>query len=331
MAHRFFVSGNDVKSSDVAEALDDCGAEDVSAVPGEHDEVSGVMATYEGDLITNKALAKALKDVTGETGYNIVALPDTDDGPGRYPVAPLASQYEVRIKLPGNTASELKERGYRLIAFKAVQSSARGGKPTVWFTLDAQRFGPLLKVSWAENYSGYVSLDTIVPGGLVTASASAPANLGQVVVIEDAQKLTVKGGSRPQAISLYNKTDIEYTCGIAQKTPDGESKPMCALPVEGGHLGHIAPIQRILLVFATEKVNTGTVITQAVGPGLIVDLTTANVREVTYQRGSNWSWGGYSWGTAVEPLDPIVDKMIEVDTTSEIESSVQARSLVSAR
>ena len=71
----------------------------------------------------------------------------------------------------------------------------------------------------------------------------------------------------------------------------------------------IVPIEKVLLMFATEAVNTGTVIEKAYSEGVLIDLTSEQTRKVTFGINSGWDWGGEPWGTVVdenEALSPIL-------------------------
>ena len=114
----------------------------------------------------------------------------------------------------------------------------------------------------------------------------------------------------PVAITIYNNVPSEFTCGISQKVDSGVS-PLCAFPIYNGMTELFVPVEKVLLMFATTPVNTGTVIIQAYAPGMIVELTGVSEREVSYDLDTLWSWGGASWGTPVDNGEDLVPLLIE--------------------
>lgn len=50
-------------------------------------------------------------------------------------------------------------------------------------------------------------------------------------------------------------------------------EPLCALPLYGKQLNAMPPIQKVMLTFATNQVNTGTVIDKAYSQSILIDLT----------------------------------------------------------
>ena len=65
------------------------------------------------------------------------------------------------------------------------------------------------------------------------------------------------------------------------------------------------------MMFATDQVNTGTVIFKAFSTSLMVDLTADNVRNVGFDINTGWSWGGFSWGREYPPNADLVPLLIE--------------------
>jgi len=90
-----------------------------------------------------------------------------------------------------------------------------------------------------------------------------------------------------------------------------EATPLCAFPLFGNNMDVIIPIEKVLLMFSTTPVNTGTVIEQSYGSGLLIDLTAENHRSVGYDINKGWSWGGYSWAQSVPPSAELVPLLIE--------------------
>ncbi len=228
-------------------------------------------------------------------------------------LAPLAATtYTVKITMDADTATGLYNSKYSLYAFKAVTTAVAGGKPTVWF--QTMKYSTKTNISWQVQYQAYTSSTEIQPGVTIDASFIENINLGQLLTINSgAGTGVVTGGGSPGTISIYNTTNVDFTCGIAQSANGADGQPMCAFPLIGTEKDVIAPIEKVLLMFATQTVNTGTVIEKAYGPGVLIDLTgaPANMREVSYKRSFGWDWGGYAWASSTEPNQDLVPLLID--------------------
>lgn len=235
-----------------------------------------------------------------------------------------ATQYEIDIKMSPDTVTKLDDGKYSLYAFKAVQATQSGGAPLVWFQLNS--YSTETNLVWSVQYQAYTSTNTIVSNGEVSASFSVDIDLGQVLNVQEGGIGDVTTNGTAQAISVYNKTDGQFTCGIAQLAADGQTNPLCAFPLYGNQLDVIAPIEKVLLMFSTEAVNTGTVIEQTYSVGVLIDLTSANRRSVSYDINKGWSWGGFSWGLQVPPNQLLAPLLIE-SAASSAGAAVEVHSL----
>jgi len=211
--------------------------------------------------------------------------------------------------------------------FKAVQSQQGGGAPLVWF--QTQKYSATTKVQWEVQYQAYASRDQIIPHGQVTASDAKNINLGQSVDVTSGGILDTPKSSPPDtAISLINVTQEPYTGGISV-VQDGAAKPICAFPLYGQQMDVIAPIEKVLLMFSTTPINTGTVIEQAYSSGIFVDLTAQNQRSVSFDVNKGWDWGGFGWAKAVLPNEQLVPLLIDSNPSS-AGTPVKRRSLTAA-
>jgi hypothetical protein len=222
-----------------------------------------------------------------------------------------ATSYEIDITMSAATVTALVNGNYNMYGFKAVQAAQGGGAPLVWFQLPNTGYSTLTKVMWAVQYQAYTSNSSIISGGEVDASFAAAIDLGQTLNVQAGGIGDVTSGGPAQAISVYNTTKTQFTCGISQEAADGSTNPMCAFPLYGQQLDVIAPIEKVLLTFSTLPVNTGTVIEQAYAPGILVDLTSSNQRSVSYDINEGWSWGGYSWAQSVAANEDLIPLLIE--------------------
>lgn len=220
-----------------------------------------------------------------------------------------ATQYNITINMSDDTVIKLLNGGFKLYAFKAVQTSQGGGLPTVWFTSDT--FQAATEVTWEEKYQAYVSRSQIVPGGRIVASSAYPIDFGQTLEVGPGGTGTVTGQVKPSLpIFIENTVNTEYTCGISQ-LHDGKYTPLCALPLYGQNTVTVRPIERVLLMFATSQVNTGTVIEQSFSSGALIDLTTDVSREVTFEINQGWGPSRASWLTLVPSRTALDELLIE--------------------
>ena len=88
---------------------------------------------------------------------------------------------------------------------------------------------------------------------------------------------------------------------------------MCAFNLYGNSLDVIAPIEMVLFMFASDQINTGTVIEKAFSQGLLIDLTGApnNTRTVSFDINKGWEWGGERWATKVPPSSKLIPLLIQ--------------------
>ncbi|HEV7885180.1 MAG TPA: hypothetical protein VGO81_16525 [Solirubrobacteraceae bacterium] len=223
---------------------------------------------------------------------------------------PEATEYSVDISMDENTLDALSDGNFVLYGFKAVKTSGVGA-PLVWF--QTMQFALDTHVAWTEQYQAYTSLSQIIPNGKIVATNSYDIDLDQTLNVTSPKgsgSIDTLHGT-PLAISIYNETDTQFTCGISQSNPEGGVTPMCAFPLYGGNLDVIAPIEQILLMFSSMPVNTGTVIEQAYSRGIIIDLTGDNARTVSYDINEGWSWDSAPWASQVKANQDLVPLLIQ--------------------
>lgn len=219
----------------------------------------------------------------------------------------MATKYEIDISLSSPTIAALKTQGFSLYAFKAVQSTVQGGAPLVWFKTDD--FLPSTKVVWQEQYQAYISSSQIIAGGSVNAQNAIDMDLGNTAEVDQYGLLNSTSGGTEAAISVLNQSPHPWTTGISQVT-NGEANPMCAIPLNGNMMDVVAPIERVLLTFATNTVDTGTVQYKCFSSGALIDLTAVQTRGLTFDINQGWSWGAGTWATSVLPNASLVPLLI---------------------
>jgi len=223
----------------------------------------------------------------------------------------MATNYQVNISMSVDSANALRNGNYYMYGFKAVAASQGGGAPLVWF--QSQTYSTSTNVEWETQYQAYTSSSAIIPNGQITASFSDDIDLNQTLqVTSDTGTGTVVASGTQSAISILNQTSSPFTCGISE-VYEGQANAMCAFPLYGNGMDVIAPIEKVLLTFATKQVNTGTVIEKAYSQGFLIDLTGApsNTRDVFFDINQGWSCGGCTWAEQVPPNANLSPLLIE--------------------
>lgn len=216
--------------------------------------------------------------------------------------------YQISIQMDPSTVSALMQGGYQLYGFKAVRTTANGASPLVW--LSTNRLSTQTAVSWMDEYQAYISNNQIIPNGRIMPMASYGIYPGQTLQVQNGGIGQVINSGTPGAISILNQSMMQFTCGISQFI-NGMPSPNCALPLYGNFMNVVTPVEKVMLMFSSMSVNTGTVVYQAFRPGLLIDLTSSNSRTVTFDINTGWSWGGYSWGQAVAPNTNLLPLLIQ--------------------
>jgi hypothetical protein len=229
--------------------------------------------------------------------------------PYRLTLTPEATQYSVDISMDDESVRALAGGNFVLYGFKAVKTSAAGA-PLVWF--ETRQFGRRTEIGWTERYQAYTSPSQIIPNGRILAANSYDIDLDETLHVTSSRGSGSVDTRRSmaQAISISNETNTQFTCGISQSNPEGGVTPMCALGLYGGMGDVIAPIEQVLLMFSAMPMSTGTVITRAPSLGIVIDLTDANARSVSYDVNAGWSWGGAPWARQVAAQEDLVALLI---------------------
>ena len=236
--------------------------------------------------------------------------------------------FQVEIQMSAATVTAMVNSGFYLYGFKAVQSSDLAGRPLVWLRM--QSYFTITSINWAEQYEAYISTSPLSTNEQISVGSSAAIALGQTWQIQSGGVGTVTSGGPSTAISILNTTDTELTCGVSE-TLNGAASPLCAFPLYGNTLDVISPIEKILLMFCTSLIEAGTVVGQSgssdssasyvfgapgsLSSGILIELTAANQRCVSFDSNEGWSWGEYSWAQQVLPTSDLVSLLIEAPGT----------------
>lgn len=234
--------------------------------------------------------------------------------------------YRVIITMSDDTVRDLAGSGFYLYAFKAVRSSDQAGRPLVWSR--RRNYSLNTVIEWPAQYEVYTSNSPIEPNQQVFVGFSTEVELGQTLNVEQSGIGVVTIDGSPGNISIFNLTNSQFTCGISQMD-DGAVNPVCAFPLYGGNLQLITPLEKVLLVFSTLLLSTGTVmqsgysldipdpddsmIAAAISPCILIDLTNApdDERKVSYDINDGWHWNEFTWASEFPPNEDIVQLLIE--------------------
>jgi hypothetical protein len=202
--------------------------------------------------------------------------------------------YSVSIKMDEATVNGLSRGSFSLYAFKAVSSAAGDGRPTVWAS--TATYSTNTTIDWTENYYAYASLNEVKNGVKFGASDTKQIDLGQTLMVA----ANAIGSVDPMvgidgSICVHNTTSTPFSCGLAQPSPlaSGPS-PVCAFPLYGHNTDVITPLQKVALMFASQPLATGSVVEQAFGQCLLVDLTGTTYMNLSYDLNGGWKWPGNS-------------------------------------
>ncbi len=231
----------------------------------------------------------------------------------------MATPYEIAVTMTGDTVNALNNGNYKLVGFKSVQTDTGGGIPVVWFT--STTFATTTKVQWLEQYQGYTTYESAIPGGSVTGDNAYNMNLGEKLVIDStAGTGEVYSGGAGNFITIENISGVPFVSGISQEVtdPNGTStaNPMCAFNLYGTTTLQIAPIEEVLLMFATTSLNTGSVVYNAFTTGVLVNLTASSQRSVAFDINTGWNWGKASWGQSVSNNADLAPLLIDTPSSN---------------
>jgi hypothetical protein len=207
------------------------------------------------------------------------------------------------------TYTSLNRSKFYLYGFKAVRGTDAGARPLVWFRIDPGLIMQNTRISWSNRYQAYISGNKIVSDMTIFMGTPKDIEPGQVWKVGDQ---CYQNPQAPTAISIENRTGVEYTCGISQGSNNGNPAPYCAYPLYGNSSQVITPINQVLLTFSTKNIKPGTVIDSsysirglsnvkaAIIPGILIDLTGVSEREVSFDINKGWDYHGGTWGEKVD-------------------------------
>jgi len=217
-------------------------------------------------------------------------------------VTSATQNYQVTITVSNETLEGLSAGGFSLCALKAIATTAGGGQPVLWRV--TKQFANSMAIQWSSQVQAYISST----GTSVTVTSSIGIDYGQILSVASGE---LAGGGLAEAMSILNDTTKQYTCGLSYDS-GGQPSPIAAFPLYGNMMDAFAPIEQVLLMFTTYPAVPGQVLLRAYAQGLLIDLTPATERAVSFDINSGWSWGGQPWGQTIPPNTLLTPLLIQL-------------------
>jgi hypothetical protein len=196
----------------------------------------------------------------------------------------------ITITLSQQTIAGLLDGKYRLLAFQAVNTVAPGAMPLVWY--QTTHFTTSTVVSWSDAFMAYASQSQISSYAVIQMDSEDSIALGDTVAIETGFLMQPQPGGQAGAVSIINQDPRPCTAGIGQAAAGAPSSPICAVPLNSHAMAVIQPTNEIFLMFLPMAVPNGTVLTQAIFPGILVDFENQTTAEVGFSLDGAWSGKG---------------------------------------
>ena len=225
---------------------------------------------------------------------------------------------EVSIAMNTDTLAALSNSGFSLYGFKATGNSNLAGRPLIWLRMI--NYAATTIVNWTNQYEAYISNSPIVSNTGVIVGTSAGITPGETLQVGAGGSVAVLREGPPTSISIYNSTEQPFTCGLSQNQT-GTFTPFCAFSLNGNTVDVITPLEKVLFMFSTASVPTGTVIDQAfsyAGPGaytagILIDVNEDEPRSVSFDINEGWSWGAFNWGQQISTISSLLPILIDAD------------------
>ncbi|HEX2209650.1 MAG TPA: hypothetical protein VHG93_18360 [Longimicrobium sp.] len=151
-------------------------------------------------------------------------------------------------------------------------------------------------------------------GTVIDPAFSYPVQLGQALQVTgaDLSGEVVEVGGTPGAVAIINTTPAPFTCGIALLQPGGGSIPICAFPMLPNGDDLIVPLDTVFLMFSPLAEQEGELVERSFSAGLLIDMTDASSRSVTYDATTGvWSWADQAaWATPYPPNQELAPLLV---------------------
>lgn len=209
------------------------------------------------------------------------------------------NSYSVGISMSSQKRNEMNGK-YKLYVFRAVKGQGTG-KPVVWQRID--NIYNSMGVHFEGQCGAYIAAPDIT---FISGRTDVEIDLGQIMAVDAYGNPTILTGGPSDAILISNQSSKKFTCGISEYVSStGTFNPLCAFDLLEHYENVLAPIQRVLLIFATNVIETAMVVRQAMSDGIVIDLTKNNNRSVEYTDDGFWVPDSMDGTTRVKSQDPL--------------------------
>jgi len=147
----------------------------------------------------------------------------------------------------------------------------------------------------------------------ITACSSQVIALGQSMLVDNNGNTSVIAEGIKDAISIRNQGRHQWSCGISQRVTTLTPNPLCTMPLFGNSSHVIIPINKVFVSFASrELIKIGIPISQSVSTsGILVDLTSAERRDLKYDLNNGWKPTNQVWAKTVTVGSNLTQLLIE--------------------
>jgi hypothetical protein len=237
---------------------------------------------------------------------------------------------QVALTLETKSVQALTTSGQRLFVWKAVATSDVSTAPLIW---SVRTISPQMAVGYGPGLAAFTSTDDgVVEGRAISVGFQSPIAPGQRLVLakNGGGGGNVLYGGSSTAVTIENATGVEYLCGLMQtEMHAGAPSPCCATKLFGQGIETIGSADRLLFGFSSAPRLAGDYVRslqdadsaarrmgttgEAAGGSrlLLVDLSGADLRSVSYDSDRGWSWGGGVWASQVPAGRPLAATLIE--------------------
>jgi hypothetical protein len=198
----------------------------------------------------------------------------------------MATIYQISISLSSETIQQLQAGDYSLQVFKGIKCNQRGALPALWYS--DQQFTNTIELNWTDDFSGYISNQTLAPGTIVDIGNNIPVSLGSQITLEpDGSIMTTSGPD--SVVTVINEQNTPYICGFTQSLNGGIPSAICALPLFPQQPDVMAPYGTLVLAFSTGNLSPCTLVEHTATPSVTV-LLAAQAPSVSIAFDINYGW-----------------------------------------
>ncbi|MFC7328959.1 hypothetical protein [Marinactinospora rubrisoli] len=217
---------------------------------------------------------------------------------------PTLTTYAVNLSMSDQKHRDLLKQGFILYAFKAVKTDQPTPKqgPTVW--LDVPNFYQQSTVSWEQDYDAYFADVQFQAGAIITGETRTGIDLGQgrkIVPVGAGYDWDVDDGITDW-MTIRNRSGRTFTVGLEQvphygaknyqnvipsQRASARTSPMCAFDLENNLHRVIRPLQQVIMLFATVKLQQGSIVTAGFSDAAVIDASTGSA-DVEFTDDNRW-------------------------------------------